>query len=118
MIECECNKTECEAVKYAVLEMIDCAEEWMTPWLVFDEDKMRKIGMRKLNIVLECQLSLGMDDGYFDDEYIERDRNHMKSMLKNKSAEWMKERAECWSNIDPRCNVEVKNQYSFKQYTA
>ena len=45
-----------ETVRNVIFESINDAEEWMEPWLVFDEKRMTQIGIQKLNIKLHFNL--------------------------------------------------------------
>ena len=45
-----------EIVKRVVMESIDAAEKWMEQWLVFNEAKMKQIGLQKLEIEFQFDL--------------------------------------------------------------
>ena len=110
MTNCGCNKADCCSVRDYMMEMLDGAEKWMWRWLVFDEERMKQLGMRKLDVTLECCLSWVFEVGYFDEEYgwEEGDRDRLQSILENNSAEWIEQRIKSLSNIDQRCNIQTK----------
>ena len=39
-----------------LMESVDDAEKWMEPWLLFNEQRMKKIGLQKLNVKFKCDL--------------------------------------------------------------
>ena len=43
-----------EIIEDVVMESIDKAEKWMKPWLVFNEEGMKQIGLEKLDIEFIC----------------------------------------------------------------
>ena len=45
-----------ETVRNVILESTNDAEKWMEPWLVFDEKRMKQIGLQKLGIELHFNL--------------------------------------------------------------
>ena len=48
----ECAERDQETVRNVILESVSDAEKWMEPWLVFDEEQMKQIGLQKLDIKL------------------------------------------------------------------
>ena len=42
-------------------------EQWLTPWLVLNEERMNQIGLRKLDIKYWCSFSVFVSKDVFDD---------------------------------------------------
>ena len=43
-------------IRRIVMESVDDAQKWMEPWLLFNEQRIKAIGLQKLNIEFQCNL--------------------------------------------------------------
>ena len=108
----ECSKADRQTVRSLVMKSIDKLEEWVRAWLVFDEKRMKDIGLRKLDIEFKCNLSqdnehwVVIDDADWNDE-VGAKAARVDDVLDDMAGEWIQQRAERWSDIDKRCNVKV-----------
>ena len=117
-----CSKEDHQAVRRAVMQTIDKAEEWVRAWLGFDVEKMREIGLRKLDIEFQCNLKnynthwdIIDDDDDWNDE-VEAKTKRVDRVLDIMTDEWIQQRAERWSDIDKRCETQVNTET--KKYTV
>ena len=115
-----CSKEDRPAVRRVVMESIDKAEEWLKAWLVFDENRMKEIGLRKLDIAFQSNLEQDnehwdvIDPSDWNDE-LEAKTKRVDAVLDIMADEWIQQRAERWSDIDKRCIVKVnpeKQEYT------
>lgn len=107
------NMSDGEAVKNAVMENIEEAEKWMKSWLIFDEQTMKQIGLRKLDIKFEYDMDLDFDDfrdtvvGFRDNDELQAKADRFETVLKAKMHQWIQERVAFWSSTSQRCTVTI-----------
>lgn len=46
-----------EVVRNVIMRGIDAAENWVNPWMTFDENRMKQIGLRALDITFRCTVA-------------------------------------------------------------
>ena len=51
-----------ETATKVMMESIDDAEKWMNPWLMFNENRMKQVGLEKLEIEWTCDLQPDYED--------------------------------------------------------
>ena len=63
----ESPKMDRKIVRSVVMRSIEDAETWMEPWLLFTEERMKQIGLEKLDVEFTCDLKpdyeLSMESG-------------------------------------------------------
>ena len=86
------------------------AEKWMMQWLTFNENRMRQIGLRKLDIKFKC--SLAATQIRLKDACLEtmRKKRRILAVMRKTVDVLMTERAAAWMEIDKRC------RYKFRKY--
>lgn len=67
-----------EGMKNLMTKRANNAEKWFEPWLVFDEERMKQIGLRKLDVKLYCDLE--PDFEYLSDFDQETSSSHSESL--------------------------------------
>lgn len=101
MTDDECQQSDHEAVKRKYMKRIDGVEEWMEQWFVFDETKMKQIGLQQLIVELECDVfdvfGWAAAGRSYEEEAMARRYNRI---LSDTSHEWIKERVDRWNTID------------------
>ena len=113
----ESSKGDRHSVRTLVMKSIDKLEEWVRAWLWFDEERIKQIGIQKLEIEFKCNLDQNnehwviIDDQDWTDE-VEAKSKRVDAVLDTMADEWIQQRAERWSYIDERCTtkVDTKNQ--------
>merc|ERR550525_558047 len=93
-------------IKNEIFKMIDKAEMWLKPWLVFNKETMKRIEMATLDV--ECRFSL--ENERWCNNYMEGTHGKVKAKVE-RLADVLKEKADAWKNevierstsIDPRC---------------
>ena len=87
-----------DIVHNVVTESIDNAEKWIEPWMLFNQERMKQIGLEKLDITFGCNLKLGWDPVCLWDDHdawdakvklFEANFNEMiKELMKAKVEQW------------------------------
>lgn len=123
------SESDQEVVGNVIMRGFDAAENWMRPWLVFDGNNMKQIGLQALDI--RCQFTVAehhrieqdpegiewfwRSTGAWSDE-VGLCWDRYAAVLEEMMSDWMRQRAESWTDIDPRCTAQVNEQE--KEYTV
>lgn len=89
-----------ETLQNIFTEKMKEAEDWLTPWLVFDGERMKQIGLQKLNVTFECNL-----DGPYEADIFEQSG---RDLAKNRASRWNNDRRKCIrSSVTRACEYTV-----------
>ena len=116
-----------ENMRNVIRERIDDAGGWFEPWLVFDEKRMKQIGLRKLDIELYLDVDPDYDDRNDWHHYISTmqiDWNEKANSKVDKSAHvfdkviemYLKEQIRHWNSIGRKC-ISAKSNEDEREYT-
>ena len=99
------EETDHYVVGRVFMEYVEDAEEWMEPWLVFDEARMKQIGLRKLNVNIRCDMGYGNLKEWIDEYSDELDAKVVRcqNVLDEMSEQWVKDRIEHWQQSARKC---------------
>ena len=93
---------------------LDEVELWLRPWLTLNEDTMKQIGLRKLDVDFKFGFEI---DEEFRVEYAENQDakdlitlqvKRIQAVLNERAAGWLSERAAIWRQIDGKCEIEIE----------
>ena len=115
----ECTESDHDVVKGLFMEYVDDVEQWMEPWLVFDETQMKRIGLRKLNVEVKCNMRHDnlqpWAGGRWTDELEAKEIRYQK-VLNEMSNQWVKERIEYWKQSE-RESISITASPDYPLYT-
>ena len=112
-----CAERDQEIVKNVLMEAFDDADEWIKPWLVFNEKRMKHIGLQKLDIEFCCDFDPEYDEVKYWDEWEKKIKNrarHFEAIFPTVIDGFLKERVDRWNDTGRQCitSKQHKNSYS------
>ena len=97
----ESRGTDQKIIKSVVMRSIADAERWMKPWLEFSKERMKQIGLEKLDVTFVC---CNMTPDYFDiidagqwDVEKQHKAKRIKPIFNRMISKWMNERVAYWN---------------------
>ena len=106
----KCSERDHAVVRRIFMETIDDVDEWMEKWLVFDEVKMKQIGLRTLNITLECNMDRA---NLYREKGSKEER--VDHVLEGICCQTIQERIGRWNQIGRQC-IKAKAAEDKKEY--
>ena len=102
-------------LEHVLINSVNDAEKCINPWLTFDEESMKQIGLQKLSVALKCNLgsndrSIEIAENVLEDGLEQIDR--LNSLSEEMTADLIRKRVDKWNNGDQRCTAiaDVKNR--------
>ena len=88
-------------VRRVFTEAIDDAEQLIKQWMVFDQVKMKKIGLEKLDINVECNMKWEALDQMASTwtQQLKLEEERYQQVLNQKCGQWVLERINHWNKL-------------------
>ena len=95
---------KCES-KHATVDKLQTrfvreVEKWVRPWLVFNVDRMKQIGLRKVDITIECSSLVPFGLGNRNAHRRTENEHRIQEIIELMTWDWSEKLEECWRNMD------------------